>query len=333
LLVGIAAHADGLFELAGRRLELVPGSPLVLLASSLALVTVVTALLNLDTAVVFLTPILVHAARERGTAEEPFLYGAVFMANASSLYLPGSNLTNLLVLAHMPVSGSVFAGRLIVPAAAATLATGTGLVLLFRRSLREPAVEDRGDRSSDSQPFVGACAAVAAAALTVALANAALPVLAVGLAATTTQIARGRLRAVQALRAVGPTVLCALFAAAVALGTLARYWSVPASVLGSAGRFGTAAIGAAAAILVNNLPAAVLLSARPVAHASALLIGLNLGPNLAMTGSLSALLWWRAARQINAPTSVLRYSRLGFVLAPVAICAALGAAEVIGSHT
>ena len=47
-----------------------------------------------------MTPVLLHAARARGRRRGPFLYGAVFMANAASLLLPGSNLTNLIVLAH-----------------------------------------------------------------------------------------------------------------------------------------------------------------------------------------------------------------------------------------
>ncbi len=81
-----------------------------LLAALLLLEAAVTAVLNLDTAVVFVTPVLLHAARQRGVAEAPFLYGAVFMANSASLLLPGSNLTNLIVLAHEPVTGSTFAG-------------------------------------------------------------------------------------------------------------------------------------------------------------------------------------------------------------------------------
>ena len=41
--------------------------------------------------------------------ERPFLYGALFMANGASLLLPGSNLTNLIVLAHGRLSGVEFA--------------------------------------------------------------------------------------------------------------------------------------------------------------------------------------------------------------------------------
>ena len=69
------------------------------------LVVVVTTLLNLDTSVTFLTPVLVYAARRRGEGEAPLLYGCVLLANAGSLLLPGSNLTNVIVLGHLHFSG------------------------------------------------------------------------------------------------------------------------------------------------------------------------------------------------------------------------------------
>src|SRR5438093_8197998 len=109
LLIGAVAAADGVFEALGARLARTRLGPRCLLLALLALVAVVTAVLNLDTAVVFLTPVLVHAARTRGLDERPFLYGSVFMANAGSLLLPGSNLTNLLVLRSDPQAGTAFA--------------------------------------------------------------------------------------------------------------------------------------------------------------------------------------------------------------------------------
>ncbi|MBV8257211.1 MAG: arsenic transporter, partial [Actinobacteria bacterium] len=94
LLVGAAAAREGVFEAAGAFVARAPGGALALLLGLLAFEACVTAVLNLDTAVVFMTPVLLHAARRRGVPETPFLYGAVFMANAASLLLPGSNLTN-----------------------------------------------------------------------------------------------------------------------------------------------------------------------------------------------------------------------------------------------
>ncbi len=183
LLIGLVANRDGLFEQAGHLLQSLAVPPLVLLAACLVLVAVVTAVLNLDTAVVFLTPVLVHAARRRGVQEDAFMYGAVYMANASSLYLLGSNLTNLLVLGQHSVSGSAFAAHMFVVALGATLATGLGVLAFFVRPLRGLAPRDR--ERADWEPLgLGLPGALVAAGLTITLRSPAIPVLALGVVLT-----------------------------------------------------------------------------------------------------------------------------------------------------
>jgi arsenical pump membrane protein len=311
LLIGAVAADDGLFEAVGSRLAAMRLGARSLLLALLALAAVVTAVLNLDTSVVFLTPVLVHAARRRNLDERPFLYGSVFMANAASLLLPGSNLTNLLVLRTNPESSAAFAARMLPAELAACAITAAFLALAYRLDHDEPD----GTEPPPLRFGVGAAATLAAAVLVVVLSNAALPVLAVGLAA----IALRRLRPRLDLRS-----LALLFALAVALGAVARLWSGPAALLASSGTWTTAAIGAAASVLVNNLPATVLLSAQAPAHPHALLLGLDLGPNLAVTGSLSAVLWLQAARTVGAQPSIATYSRLGAILVPVTLAATLG---------
>jgi arsenical pump membrane protein len=155
------------------------------------------------------------------------------------------------------------------------------------------------------------------------LPNPALPVLALGLAATALQRLRPRLD----LRALVP-----LFALALGLGTLARVWDGPGQLLASSGRWTTAAIAACSSLLINNLPAAVLFSAQPPAHPRALLLGLDLGPNLAITGSLSAFLWLQAARTVNADASIATYTKLGVLLVPLTLAGALAALALRVSH-
>jgi arsenical pump membrane protein len=58
---------------------------------------------------------------------------------------------------------------------------------------------------------------------------------------------------------------------------------------------------------------------------------LNLGPNLAVTGSLSALLWYRTARTVGARPRLLELTRLGVIVVPLSIAAALLAVHVAGS--
>jgi arsenical pump membrane protein len=256
---------------------------------------------------VFLTPVLVHAARNRGLDERPFLYGAVFMANAASLLLPGSNLTNLLVLRSDPQAGSSFATEMLPAWLLACAITAAFVCVSFRLG---GATRRANAAFSPLRLHVGAAATIVAALFAVLLPNPAVPVLVVGLAAITLQRLRPRLNA---------RVLGLLFGVAVALGTLARLWHGPARLLDSSDVWAVAGIGAVASLVLNNLPATVLLTGQAPAHPSALLLGLDLGPNLAVTGSLSAVLWLQAARSVGARPSIATYTRLGVVLVPLTL--------------
>jgi arsenical pump membrane protein len=160
-----------------------------------------------------------------------------------------------------------------------------------------------------------------ATVLVLTLASPALPVLAVGVAA----VLLARTQRARVLSAVDVRVLGSLFVLAVAFGALGRWWDGPHSLLASLGRWPTAGFGAVTAVLVNNLPASVLLTPEPPRHARALLLGLNLGPNLAVTGSLSALLWLRVSRSLGARPSIRTYSAIGLVVVPVSLVASLSA--------
>jgi arsenical pump membrane protein len=316
LLIGAVVEADGLFAAVGARIERISGGPVILLATLLALEALVTAVLNLDTAVVFLTPVILHAAQRRNCDERPFLYGALFIANGASLLLPGSNLTNLIVLAHEPLSGADVAHALALPWLVVIVVTIGFLAVAF--PLR------RGDGTPEPLPpprlGLGLVATAAATGLILTFHNAALPVLAVGIMAVSLRRLRPRLD----LR-----VLAGLFLLAVALGTLARRWNGPASLLGHLGVAGDAAVGAVASVLVNNLPAASLLSAQKPPHPLPLLIGLNLGPNLVFTGSLSAYLWYQAARKAGVRPSLKQSSKLGVVLVPLTMSGALATLALV----
>ena len=174
LLIGAVVEEDGLFEAIGTRIERLGGGPVVLLATLLGLDAVVTAVLNLDTAVVFVTPIILHAARQRDCDERPFLYGALFMANGASLLLPGSNLTNLIVLAHRPLSGAAFAEDMVFPWLAVVAITIAFVAVVYRP-------KRLGGTPEPLAPIrfgLGMAVTVAATVLILVLRNAALPVLA-----------------------------------------------------------------------------------------------------------------------------------------------------------
>jgi arsenical pump membrane protein len=328
LLVGLVAHEEGLFLAIGHQLARVAPGAITLFVGGCLAVAVVTALLNLDTAVAFLTPVLIHAARRRGVASRPLLYGSLLLANASSLLLPGSNLTNLIVLGNLHLSGAQFLDRMWPSWLAAIAITAIVVGVAERGQLRGAGAREP---TAERPPLgVGALAVTAATVLVITLAAPALPVFAVGAVATAIGLVRRRGGLGAVARAVDLPVLLGLFGVAVTLGTVGRAWSGPSAISGHVGIWGTAVVAAGASVVVNNLPAASLLGAHAPAHPLALLVGLNLGPNLCATGSLAWVLWRRSAHAAGEHPSIARASRLGLLAVPPALCAAVALLVVRG---
>ncbi len=327
LLIGLVANDDCLFAAAGHRLARAAPSGIVLFLGAATIVGGVTAVLNLDTSVAFLTPVLVYTARSRGGGEAPLLYGCLLLSNAGSLFLPGSNLTNLIVLGHLDLSGSQFLTAMWAPALAALLVTAAVVAVLEHRALRVRSE----DLTPSARPVlgVGLVGIVAAVTLVVTLRSPAIPVACVGIAATAIRLLTHKEQARRAADVLGIPVLAGLFGVAVTLGVVGRVWSAPTTLLSHLDVWGTAALAAASSVVVNNLPAASLLSARAPGHPLALLIGLNLGPNLLVTGSLAWFLWLRAARAAGARPSITKASRMGAIAVPLSMAAALGALMLI----
>jgi arsenical pump membrane protein len=354
LLVGLVADHDGLFAAAGHRLSRAAPDGLSLFAGAALLVAGVTAVLNLDTSVVFLTPVLVYAARSRGQGEAALLVGCLLVSNAASLLLPGSNLTNLIVLGHLHLSGGEFLARMALPWVGAVVLTAVVIAVAERRSLGAGRARrtDRSDPDPDPDPErapvpdpalppaprpadltlgLGALGVVAVAVLVLALRNPALPVAGVGILIIGARLVTHREDLDHVLEVLGLPVLVGLFGIALALGTLGRTWSGPATLLAHLDAVGTAVVAALATVVVNNLPAAALLAARVPPHPYALLVGLDIGPNLFVTGSLAWILWWRTARSAGSAPPVRRAVVLGLVTVPLSMAAALGLLAVTGS--
>ena len=182
LLVGLVADEDRLFSAGGHALARLAPNGVLLYVGSAVLVVLVTTLLNLDTSVTFLTPVLVYAGRSRGAGQvAPLIYACLLLSNAGSLLLPGSNLTNLIVLGHLHLSGRDFLDHMALPALAAAAVTTLVVGAVYHRALRTTIV-------STTQPErpvlgVGLVAVAVVTVLVVALRAPALPVAAVGVAA------------------------------------------------------------------------------------------------------------------------------------------------------
>jgi arsenical pump membrane protein len=329
LLIGVVANDDGLFASAGHQLARLAKSGRVLFFGATVLIGVVTALLNLDTSVAFLTPVLVYTAKSRGDDDAPLLYGCLLLSNAGSLFLPGSNLTNLIILGHSHLSGVAFLARMWAPALAALVVTALVVAVFERRALTASTDELQGP----PPPVLGLglAAVIGATVLVLTLHNPALPVVSVGVVVVGVRLAIGKEKPRRVREVLGAPSLVGLFGIAVALGTVGRTWSGPTTLLSHLDLWGTAVVAAVSSVLVNNLPAASLLAARTPLHPFALLIGLNLGPNLFVSGSLAWLLWFRAGKAAGAHPSVARASRIGSVAAPLAMVAALGLLVLSGT--
>jgi len=330
LLVGLVAERDGLFRAAGHRLARLAPNGISLYVGATVLVAFVTAVLNLDTSVVFLTPVLAHAARSRGHAEGAWVYGCLLVSNAGSLLLPGSNLTNLIVAGHFHVSGAAFFRRMAPVWIVAVVVTAVVVAIMERRTLRAGTpVPTRPSRPTFG---LGLFAVTAVTVLVVVLRSPAVPVACVGAASVGVRLATGRERRAQVGSILSLPVLVGLFGVAVVLGALGRSWSGPATVLAHLDAWGTAAVGAVASVLLNNLPAASLLASRVPPRPYALLVGLDVGPNLFVSGSLAWVLWLRAARGAGTEPSVARATLLGVLSVPLSMAAAVGTLALTGSH-
>ncbi len=329
LLIGVVADGDGLFSAIGHRLARRARAESTLFVGSVIAVALVTAVLNLDTSVAFLTPVMVYTTRKRGDSDGTMIYSCLLLSNAASLLLPGSNLTNLIVLGHLHLSGGAFFTRTAGAWLAAIAVTGVSVAVLeHRRSGSYDPQEPLG------RPVIGVGAAAVAAAivLVVALPSPALPVAGVGIAAAAVRVGQGRERLERVRTTLGLPVLVGLFGIAAALGVVGRSWSGPSELLTHLDPWATGGVGALASVALNNLPAASLLASRPPPHPYALLAGLNLGPNLFISGSLAWVLWLRAARSVGASPSVARAVRLGAVVTPLSLATTLAVLQATGAH-
>jgi arsenical pump membrane protein len=92
------------------------------------------------------------------------------------------------------------------------------------------------------------------------------------------------------------------------------------------GLLAVAGIAALLANVVNNLPAALLLievigpGAAP-GVVLAMLLGVNIGPNLTYAGSLATLLWRRVMRAADATPALGEFSAVGALTVPLALAA------------
>ena len=306
LLIGHVASREGLFESVGRLVARTPGNDAALFTVTMLAVAVVTALLNLDTSVVFMTPVALNASRARKADDTAFLYGTILMSNAASVLLVGSNLTNMLVFATHPVRGLTFAAHMGLAWLTSVVIT-IALVALWRyRHLGG----GRHFRTQKQKWRAGP--GTVAVALMLALSQPAVPVIVLGVLLETFDAAvRRRVKWRDVVSVANPQVVLPLFVVAVLVGWLGRSWHRVGHIVAHTNALLTAMIAAGLSLVINNLPAASLFAGQPIAHPYALLLGLNLGPNAFVTGAMSSMLWFRLVRREGFEPSMWQFVRIG----------------------
>ena len=99
---------EGLFEAAGAAIARVRVGSHGLLRQVFVIASTITAVLSLDATVVLLTPVVLATVRRLRTPVRPYAYATAHLANAASLLLPVSNLTNLLAFHTANISFTKF---------------------------------------------------------------------------------------------------------------------------------------------------------------------------------------------------------------------------------
>ncbi len=298
--------------------------------------TVVTALLSNDATAVVLTPAVLAAVRRARVEPRPYLLACAFIANAASFALPISNPANLVIYdRHLPVLGEwvrIFA----VPSAISIIATYFGLRWLSRRQLRgayEPSIEEVRLTARGKLALAG-LALSAAALLSASAVGADLgaPTCVAGVLSVALVAFKDRSVPLKVAKDVAWGVLAlvaGLFVIVEALShagllsaadsAIAWLLQQPSAVADAGSAFAVAVISN----IMNNLPVALasgsalehLPHAAGVGHA--VLIGVDLGPNLSVTGSLATILWLIALRRDNVEITPWEFLRYGIILMPV----------------
>ena len=338
LVLGHLSQQQGLFTAAGAWLARASqGSPVRLLTGVFGIASVTTAVLSLDTTVVLLTPVVHDTAVRLRVRAKPPVYACTHLANSASLLLPVSNLTNLLAYSVAGITLTHFAGLMALPWVVAIGIEYLAFRWFFSRDLAVVPPKRPQPAASSPVPLFPLITVAATLAGFVITSFAGLSPAWAALAGACLLAARGLAKrqatAASLVRAAGiPFLLFVLglgvvVEAVVANGLGAVITRVIPGGSSLPALLAITVLAAALANVVNNLPAVLVLipvvtghglpvSAGPVL---AVLIGVNIGPNLTYAGSLATLLWRRLLAERDHETDLGEFTRLGLLTVPVAL--------------
>jgi arsenical pump membrane protein len=343
MLLAELARVEGLFDwVAALAVRWARGSPRRLFGLVYLVGIIVTAFLSNDATAVVLTPAVYAAARHARTEPLPYLLICAFIANAASFLLPISNPANLVVFAsHLPPL-PVWLVNFMAPSIVAIAATFIVLLATQRRALSEPFTADvplppltRGAGLAALGILLTAVALLWSSAEGLELG---LPTFAAGGLTAMLVLLLGRRSPRKILEGVSWGVIplvAGLFVLVAGLGrtglldALAKALQQLASGSAAAAVLAAGNGVAAASNVMNNLPVALIAGSVGVSAGmtaqlkDALLIGVDLGPNLSVTGSLATILWLIALRREKVHVDGLTFLRLGALVMPPALLVSL----------
>ncbi|GAC1417338.1 MAG: arsenic transporter [Acidobacteriaceae bacterium] len=350
MLLSELARETGVFEwLSSVAVLGARGSSSRLFALVYAIGALVTITMSNDATAVVLTPAVLVSARRSRVNPLPLLFACAMIANAASFVLPISNPANLVVFrSGMPSLGRWLAAFLL-PSVLSISATYGVLRWYFRRELEASIEPETGDtRLSDSGRLVVGGLGLVVVILLLASAydrDLGLPTCLCALAVTGAVCVKRRTSPIPFFREISwatVALVAALFvlvdavesvgALRVAQAALAHAQAIPAA----AGALLTAFVVGTGNNLINNLPLGLMAGATLAqghVHgliANAVLIAVDLGPNLSVTGSLATILWLIALRTENLNVSFVEFLKVGALAMPAALFA--GSAGLLLLH-
>jgi arsenical pump membrane protein len=345
MLLSETARREGLFDwVAAYAVNRANRSPRRLFVLVFAVGVIVTTFLSNDATAVVLTPAVFAATRKARVEPLPYLFICAFIANAASFVLPISNPANLVLYGDHTPALSRWLASFALPSVLAIMATFVALRWSQGGALGE-GCECEVDQPKLSPGGWTALAGIGLTALALMAVSAldwqlGLPTFILGALTTAVVTARNRQAPWATLSKVSWSVLplvAGLFVLVEALNRTGVVRALSGALLSaSAASPGATAATAGALVaiasnLINNLPAGLIASttiaqAHPPQRAvDALLIGVDLGPNLSITGSLATVLWLTAIRRENQHVGFWRFLKVGVLVMPPALALAIGA--------
>ena len=343
MLLAEVARREGLFDhVATQAVRYARGSPQRLFALVYGAGVLVTVFMSNDATAVVLTPAVYAATRKAGVKPMPYLFACAFVANAASFVLPISNPANLVIFGDKLPPLAVWLAQFIAPSAVSIVVTYALLRWLNRSKLRGE-VHATADAKPLATTGVLAFFGVAAVAVILLVASAfgwslGWPTALASGCVAAAVLMRKREAPWGLLRHIAWSVLALVAALFVLVEGVAATGVVQgltdALHRASATSATDAAWGAGTLVALlcnamNNLPAGLIagsvVATADVSEAvrSAITIGIDLGPNLSVTGSLATLLWLIAIRREGENVSALQFLRLGAVVMPLTLLASL----------